>query len=126
MDTPLDIWEIQKLMGLKKHAHPKIIKYTGVFGTGGFESLGDYDAGLLRVNISVAPKSKELFQPYISISTIDDGGWHGSTVNTMTLEEANSLAEKVALNFPWETKLRTEKELNDYLMEFEMWGEYTG
>lgn len=120
------IWDIHDQMGLKKHEHPKITMYKGTFSTGDFNAMGDYDAGILYVSISTAPCGKDEWHPFISISPIDDGGWHAMPPSSTSLEEANALVEKIVAAWEWPTKLPGEKELNDFLMPFGLWGEYTG
>lgn len=132
-----NIWEIHELMGLKEHeSKPHGIEttdYKGTFCTGGFgDTLFDYAAGLLYVGIVSTVLKKEggnfIYQPLIYISTVDDGVWHASTSHGMTLEESNKKVKEIAEAWikEYKTVLPTEKELNDFLMPFGLWGLYTG
>lgn len=123
-----NIWNVKDQLGLKKQDHPIINLYCGVFSTGDFDALYDYDAGLLQVSFTVVKQSQgeKGFCPLIAISTIDDGVWQAFAPNCMGLDECNQLIEKIANAWPWKTKLPSEKEINDFIMHFGMWGKYTG
>jgi hypothetical protein len=60
------------------------------------------------------------------VSTVDDGSWFASTVDTTSLDEANEAVDKLYTEWPWETKLPSEEELNEFLCHFKMWGKNSG
>jgi hypothetical protein len=107
----------------------KRIGYTGVFTTGNFEAIFDYDAGLLKVGISITPcmeRGSKNWHPIVSISTIDDGVWQAIHVLNFTMQECIDQIEKIHKEWLWKYKLPTEKELNFFLMRYGLFGEYTG
>ena len=124
----MDIYEIRKLLGMsKKHDR----QYVGTYVTGKFEVLHDYGAGLLRVSIYSIAESKNNFVVGLSISTIDDGCWQASEVDTTyTMEESIKRVEEIANAFidfmDGGNVLPSEEVLNNFLMTQSMWGEYTG
>jgi len=123
----MDIWEIKEKMGLKAQDHPTMLRFIGVFSTGDMgPALFDYDAGILSVRIVPSFCGEDKWIPMVSITTIDDGGWQAFHPNTMSLGEANSIIVKIFQAWEWKTKLPSEKELNEFLMPFGLWGECTG
>lgn len=115
-------------LGFEKVPHEKITMYVGVFSSGGMDKvLYDYNAGLLTVRLSTSLMNDNGdFNPFVSISTLDDGAWQAFCPHNMTLEESNRIVEEIRNNWEWKTKLPTEYELNEYLMKFGLMGEYTG
>jgi hypothetical protein len=131
--TKLRIYEIIKLLGLVKKKQPHIVSYEGVFTSGEFVNvLFDYDVGLLHVTVSSIvdtydEKIKEFrFIPQVSISTVDDGVWQAFAVEAMSQEDANKLVEDIYAKWDWKYHLPSEQEMNEFLSQFKMWGEYTG
>ena len=120
-----------KSMGLKQIRKNFPPKWEGVYGTGDFDNLFDYNAGLLKVFVSVSPESTKLDKWVVmfGISTIDDGVWQAFNI-AMSKDDAFKKATDVAegfIKFQDRSKvLPTEKELNDFLMSYGLWGEYTG
>lgn len=123
-----DVYRVYKELGLKPNTELPQRGYEGVFSTGGFEGIGDYDAGVLGVRISYTKyNSGDVgYHPCVTIYTIDDGGWMATTPSPMSLEECTEVTQRVAEAWPWKTKLPTEKELNEFLQDFGMWGQLTG
>lgn len=129
----MDIYEIEKLLGLVKKENATITKYEGTFTSGEFgEVLFDYNRGLLEVQISSTVESynKETNEfrllPLVAISTIDDGVWQAFTVESMSQADANQLVEDIYTKWEWKYQLPSEKEMNEFLRQFKMWGENTG
>lgn len=123
----MNIWDIEDLLGLKKTNRG----WEGVYTTGQFDTLYDYDAGLLDVRIrSTTADVKDRYTVLLSISTIDDGVWQAFDPSDYTKEEADQRAEEVAQTFikhmNGSLKLPTEAKLNKWLMPLKLWGEYTG
>ena len=126
----MNIWEIRDEMGLKRHTD-EIPYYDGVYTTGSFDNCFDYDAGLLTVRISVSCSSiLGKHGVMFSITTVDDGGWQAWHVEEFSKEEAVAKMDEVAKCFKdhmgRSLKLPTEAELNKWLMDVKMWGEFTG
>lgn len=118
------IYDIEKLMGLKKVETPYYTGgffYEGTLATGDFKGVFDYDRGLLSVRIGQHikfPLTK------ISISTIDDGVWQGSSNNVFIGDEIDSLAKNFIEEFG--IRLPSEEELNNFLREYGIYGVNTG
>ena len=126
--TRKTIWGIQELMGLKKQSHPVLSIYDGTFSTGDFTAAYDYGAGLLGVTMT-STKEDGGFLPMVCVYTVDDGTWQATAAAAMSLEDSNALIDQVAdawAKRDWKTRLPSEKQMNDFLMPFGMWGEYTG
>lgn len=120
-----NIWEIRDLLGLRHSGRG----YEGTFTTGAFDQLFDYDAGLLFVSMRRIPASPYSFM--ISISTVDDGVWQAEDLKQdYTEEEADQRTEEIVNAFlkfmDGSTKLPSEKDLNQFLQKFGIWGRYTG
>ena len=122
------IWKIQEMLGLEKVSN---IRYTGVYSTGDFEGTYDYGAGLLTVSITGYPtKNQDVWSLLFTISTIDDGCWQAyditPTDNRDGVEKRIEELAKAFMEFNPKTALPSEKELNDFLMKFDLRGEFTG
>jgi len=138
----MDIYSIHNEMGLEKKIHKSdlnnIWKWSGVYSTGDFEGLFDYDAGILEVGISMTKSmTKHISYPAYTImfhiNTIDDGAWDAcDRKEDYTEEEARNRMNEIAeafISFMKEAcglKLPCEKDLNDFLSKFKLWGENTG
>ena len=119
-----NIWEIEKLMGLKKFDSPYHTGgfiYQGTMSTGDFCGVGDYNRGLLFLKVSQHPSYP---QCKISISTIDDGVWQGFSDKEFTKEELEKLAQDIIDTYG--IKLPSEEEFNDFLHKYKIHGLYTG
>jgi len=99
--------------------------YEAVRGTGDFTGNFDYGRGLMSVTIRVVmgcPEEKR--QVIIRIGNIDDGNWIASSQNFDTLNQANEFALTIKNAFEkqekekWGHTLVSEKQLNDFLMQF--------
>ena len=117
----MDIWQIRNELGLKKYNDTRLkdgYGYKGVVSTGNFTCIGDYGIGLLQINIK---NQNDLKYPIVVITTIDDGVWQG-------YGNKNIDVDKIAKNFDenFGVKLPTEKELNDFLSDYGIFGQYTG
>ena len=124
----MEIWEMRDLLGLRRLSNGS---YRGVFTTGEFDALHDYDVGLLSVYFSTSKGMNGMFGVLMSLGTIDDGNWQAfSSEQFKTSEEAQVIVEQVAQAFiafmGRSTKLTTENALNNFLMHHKMWGDYTG
>ncbi len=120
-----NIWEIRELLGLKQSERG----YQGTFSTGAFDQLFDYDAGILFVAMRRVPAKPYSFM--MSISTVDDGVWQAEdSKQDYTEEEADQRTEEITKAFlefqGGSTKLPSEKDLNQFLQRFGIWGTYTG
>ena len=119
----LSIWDISDLLGLRKVATKDIISnnaYEGVFATGDFNCIFDYNVGLLQVNIKVPNNVNNIA---ITITTIDDGVWQGFAEDFSKVD-IDKLAFDITSNFG--TKLPTEEEFNKLLSKYNIFGMYTG
>lgn len=118
------IYEIEKLMGLKKVETPYFTGgffYEGTLATGDFKGVGDYDRGLLSVRIGQHikfPLTK------ICISTIDDGTWQGSSNTIFTAEQIDTLIKNFIEEYRF--KLPSEEKLNEFLSKYGIYGLNTG
>lgn len=90
-----------------------------IWRTGKFE-LYDYRAGILQ--ISFYPKMTEKYNGLMSISTIDDGGWVAICNQELTVKKCWEIAK--ALQTEYNGILPTEKELNDFLQKYGMYGTF--
>lgn len=129
----MHIYEVGKLLGFEKKDHPKITSYKGTFTSGKFGNvLFDYGRGLLHVSLTSTveeynKKTKEFrLQPVVAISTIDDGAWQAFRVESMPQGDANQLIEDIYAKWEWKYQLPSEQEMNEFLSQFEMWGQNTG
>lgn len=120
-----NIWEIHDMLGFVDQPHSKYTVYSGTFSIGAFDAIYDYDAGIVTVSLTTCILDKDHFGAAVNISTIDDGDWQANS-NVMSLDEANALVEEIYKEWEWKTKLPTEKELNEFLVPFKMYGTYTG
>ncbi len=117
----MNIHQIREELGLKKYLNTTFkdgFAYRGVLATGNLTTIGDYGVGLLCMNIK---NPIELKYPIITITTIDDGVWQGYGNKFINVEE---LAKQFTKNFG--LMLPTEKELNDFLSTYNIYGSYTG
>lgn len=122
------IHKIHKMLGITQQGD---CNWSGVYTTGKFDALGDYNVGLLEVRISLYPSGPDGYTTLFTIGTIDDGLWQAFDVkNDYTREEAIERINKLATEFiaflGGSTKLPTEKDLNEFLMKHSLWGEYQG
>ena len=132
MSEQLDIYQLSKQLGLRQEHD---YRWSGIYTTGLFDALFDYDAGILQVNISATIASikgeERLFNVMFGISTVDDGGWQALDIKCdYTEDEAKVRINEIAKEFMEfmgrSTKLPREQLLNDFLMTLGLWGEYTG
>lgn len=129
----MSIYEITNLLGLK---HLSDYKWEGTYSTGKFDAIHDYDVGLLSVFMSIGVNEEDhtRFSIMFGIYNTDDGGWqaYNPQISYATRLEASEELDKMALTFiSYMEKhhglvLPTEKELNTFLQQFNLWGEYTG
>jgi len=117
------------------------LSYGAVRATGKFDGNFDYSVGLMLMTICVSyePRSNGkgkgitmFYTTRIIITNIDDGVWDAVSQEFTNKEECEALTEKVYRayveyeNKNWGSVLPTEKELNEFLMPFGIWGEFTG
>jgi len=110
--------------------------FAAVRATGKFEGNFDYNVGLVVMKIRTVEYGmaggESNFMTRVSISNIDDGLWDANSNYFETKEESEALTEKVYRayvefeNRMYGSVMPTEKELNDFLMPFALWGEFTG
>lgn len=115
----MDIHEISKELGFRKYESSGLkdgYGYKGVFGSGDFTCLGDYNTGLLAVDV----KNGEQY-PVVTITTIDNGVWQGTGNRVIDVDEFVIDFDK---NFG--LKLPTENILNEFLMKYNIFGFYNG
>lgn len=117
----MDIWQIKNELGLKKYNETYLkdgdgYGYKGVVSTGDFTCIGDYGIGLLQIDIK-----NHLKYSMVVITTIDDGVWQGYGNKNIDVDK---IAKEFDENFG--VKLPTEKELNDFLSDYGIFGQYTG
>ena len=118
------IYEVYQSLGFDTVEKGPFKAFVGTFATGGMdECVGDYDVGLLGVDITMGPCGKGVFSPRIHIYTIDDGGWYATSTETGTADEMQEIVNKIHTAWEWEYKLPKEEELNKFLMQFKMWGQ---
>jgi len=112
----MNIWEIAKELGFKEIDSYGCI--SGVFCTGKFDGLYDYNKGLLTVCINPyrIVKGKE-FQGSLNISTIDDGVWTAMMKLPIDPSELSSELKNAFGHI-----LPTESELNLFLRKYGMYG----
>lgn len=115
-----NIHDIVDMLGLQASEDP--YKYEGVFIAGDFDGLFDYDAGLLQVSISIS-QEVEGCRVFFTITTIDDGMWQAIS-KSMSRKEADTLADKIYNEYPWDTKLPHKDEMISFLASFQMYGKY--
>jgi len=119
-----NIWEIEKLMGLRKIKsihHTGGCYYEGTVSTGNFNALDDYGKGLLSLKIgqhNTHPNCK------ISISTIDDGVWQGFSNQLLEPNTIETITKEFTKTYG--IKLPSEKEFNTFLNNYGIHGLYTG
>ena len=118
--------------GITTKSGLKFEHFTAVRGKGKFEENFDYNRGLLLVSIRTFGNSTDKYCCSISITNIDDGTWQADSASATSLEEANELTIKVKNAFvameesDWGYILPPEKEINDLLMKYAMWGYFCG
>ena len=118
------IWEIEKMMGLKKVKSPYHTGgcyYEGTMSTGDFRGVDDYNRGLLSLRISQHPAYPEC---KVSISTIDDGVWQGYGKELLSAETLEQLAQEITETYG--IRLPSEEEFNQLLNRYGIHGLYTG
>ncbi|MGB4775241.1 MAG: hypothetical protein WBP45_08715 [Daejeonella sp.] len=120
----MTIWEFEAFLKSKARFEKSQYKYTAFFLTGKFEGNTDYGRGFLEVTIYIGISEKN--PGCISISNIDDGVWQAFAIGGVLITEelAKDVIEQV-FN-PLNGILPTEKDLNEKLMVFGLWGEFTG
>jgi hypothetical protein len=124
----MSIYEIHKELGLSQDND---YRWNGVYGTGDFDAIHDYNAGILNVGISVLLSAKDKYTVMFHICTIDDGGWQAPDIKEdydkeAVLARSKEIAESFIQFMDGSTKLPTEKELNAHLMTIGLWGKNTG
>lgn len=122
--SSMTIWEFEAFLKSKARFEKSQYKYTAFFLTGKFEGNTDYGRGFLEVTIYIGISEKN--PGCISISNIDDGVWQAFAIGGVLITEelAKDVIEQV-FN-PLNGILPTEKDLNEKLMVFGLWGEFTG
>jgi len=114
-----NIWEVKNILGLKCFSNLKPKRIKGIFSTGDFDKLWDYDSGILEVCISpTLSDDTSGYVPIVSISTIDDGVWIIRGSVSLSLEDCEIIVEKISAEWEWGTRLPKEKELIDFLEPF--------
>jgi hypothetical protein len=99
------------------------IGYQKIVQKGDFE-LYDYYRGFLAVDIYSTPAlDRGNYQIRVYISNIDDGDW-GAWSNSISLEKANSGVEKIKDIFKEMVKLPGEKEINNMLLPYGLYGSF--
>lgn len=119
-----NIWEIEKMMGLKKVESPHHTGgffYEGTMSTGDFNGVDDYNRGLLSLKIFQHPLYPTC---KVSISTIDDGMWQGYSDEIFTGEQIEALALDIIKEYG--IRLPSEEEFNKFLNQYKIHGIYTG
>lgn len=102
-----------------------------IMAQGDFRGTFDYDRGLLVVKIytlDVNWSSNTKYGTVLLITNIDDGSWRATSKEFTNAEDANELSEKLSVAFfkEYRTKLPDEKELNEFLRPFGLWGHSEG
>lgn len=125
------IWNLLDQFGLQRvNIQSERTQYRGFFVAGEFtNALFDYDAGIFQMQIVSYPLFVErMYEPFMTISTVDDGAWQADTQNMMSLDKSNQIVEQIADKWPikWASKLPSEDELNKFLSNFGMFGKFTG
>lgn len=102
--------------------------YEIVVALGDFRGNFDYDRGLMVIYFRVYREINYGYQVNISILNIDDGGWRAVSNFFKSEEEAKVLLDRVFNGFVnnFGKKLPSEKELNDFLLPFGMFGHSEG
>jgi hypothetical protein len=112
----MKIKDISEFLGLKHSDHPPYI-FEGVLSSGRFEGVHDYSVGLLKVSLSLDNNNF----PRFIISTVDDGVWVADGSKVIDVE-----AFVDDFNNRFKTKLPSEAVLNDFLLNYGMYGCFTG
>lgn len=120
------ILKVSEMLGLRKTKRG----YRGVFCTGQFDNLHDYNVGLLELSIHFLEQQKGIFV-YFSLSTIDDGIWSAwDSKPYKTVEEALVRIEEIKTRFELEMQnsksLPNESILNEWLIPLGLYGTYQG
>lgn len=123
----MDIVELSENLGLKKTE----FGYSGVYTTGQFDELCDYDAGLLEVKIKALPRTGDKWIFHFSLCTVDDGGWGAwDTREDYTREEVDARVEQVYELFMSKMgnskKLPKASTLNKWFRTIGLYGVHTG
>lgn len=120
----MTIWEFETFLKSKAQFERNQYSYRAFFLTGEFKGTSDYGRGFLQVSIHIGTSEKN--PGCISISNIDDGVWQAFAIGGVLITEeiAKNVIEQV-FN-PLNGILPTEEDLNEQLMEFGLWGEFTG
>jgi hypothetical protein len=118
------IWEFENI--LKENATFEKVgefAYKAFFLKGSFDGNFDYGRGILQVSIYLTIVGKNRYSGLVAITNIDDGVWQAVGVDV-----TNDLAKSLIIEVfePMGGILPTEKELNEKLMQFGLWGEFTG
>ena len=100
------------------------VGYQKIVQKGDFE-LYDYDQGFLAVDVfSIPSTDRGNYQIRLYISNSDDGDW-GALSNPMSLDKANSGVERIKKDlFEGMIKLPSEKELNEKLLPYGLYGSF--
>lgn len=97
---------------------------SAIWKTGKFE-LYDYDAGLLRIAFHIKhPDTK--YPGVISISTVDDGTWQAYSNDPLYFTRERCIEISQSLQDRFCGCLPTEKELNNFLLQYNIYGTFTG
>jgi hypothetical protein len=118
------IWDVEKLMGLKQLpdlviGNKSYVRYNGIVGTGKFDAMYDYGAGILEVSIRNNPPA---LHAGIAISTTDDGVWH--SFGDVDNDKIHTIAKDFIATYG--KVLPTEYEFNEFLTKYGLYGMFTG
>ena len=118
----LNVWGIDAHMGLHKIEQEGYYGYHGVVCSGDFSSEGlpDYGRGILELHIRIS--DCEICHQGVAISTIDDGVWQSS--GDVDKAKIDAIAKKFTEEYG--QVLPSEKEFNEFLRPFGLWGVNTG
>lgn len=113
---------LMKIRALSRHT--PCVGYQKIVQKGDFE-LYDYNREFLAVDVYSIPSSdRGKYQIRLYISNVDDGDW-GARSKPMSLDKANSGVERLKRDlFETMMKLPNEKELNDKLVSYGLYGSF--
>lgn len=120
----ISVNDVANLMGFRKVEsihHVGGYYYSGVFATGDFKAIDDYNTGVVQVRIMQAVV-KGFAQ--VVISTIDDGVWQAYSNPTLKSQDIDNIVKDIRDEYG--LVLPTEKEFNSLLSKYGLYGTYTG
>ena len=123
--TSRAIYEINNLLKEHEKFHfTNDYNLSAVWKTGKFE-MYDYDAGILQISFKVKhPESP--YEGFISIITIDDGVWHAEHLDPSFFTKEKCIEISENLHKTYNGVLPTEEELNKFLLQYGIYGTFTG